>query len=360
MGGEGQVTVTGDEGQVISDSFHSSPVTRHSSLATRHPSLVTHHLSKEIMKKVTAFAPGSIGNVTCGFDVLGLAIERPGDHVDAVLNGTNKLKIVEITGDGGVLPYAVEKNTAGIAVKALLAAQNLYIGIDLHIHKHMPMGSGLGSSAASAVAAVVAANGLLENPLSKHELMPFVLEAEGVASGSVHGDNAIPSLLGGIVLMRSYNPLEIVELPVPENLFCSVVHPDLKILTKEARGRIPQEVPMKKVIQQMSNIAGFVSGLYSSDYQLISKSLEDHLAEPYRVELIKGFPQVKQAALKAGALNFGISGSGPSVYSFSTSLEAGQEIGKAIQATFAELAIGSRLYVSKINTKGAYLVEPAT
>ncbi len=311
----------------------------------------------DLTKKVRAFAPASVGNVTCGFDVLGMALAAPGDEVEAAFNEEGVLRIVEITGDGGVLPLDAKKNTAGIAVQALLDSLDAKEGIDLRVHKNMPMGSGLGSSAASAVAAVVAVNALLGSPLSKHDLMPFTLVAEGSVSGSIHGDNVIPSLLGGIVLLRSYEPLEIVELPIPDSLFCTVVHPDLQIFTKEARGRIPKEVPMKTVLKQMSCLAGFVSGLYQSDYDLISKSLQDHLAEPYRVDLIKGFDEVKKAALAAGALNFGISGSGPSVYSFSNSLDKAENIAQVIQDSFKKIAIGSASYVSKVNQQGAYVIE---
>jgi len=308
-------------------------------------------------KKIRAFAPASVGNVTCGFDVLGMAVEAPGDEVEAAFNEEGILRIVAITGDKGVLPLDARKNTAGIAVQALLDKLDRKEGIDLWVHKNMPMGSGLGSSAASAVAAVVAVNALLGSPLSKHELMPFTLVAEGSVSGTAHGDNVIPSLLGGIVLLRSYEPLEIVELPIPASLFCTVVHPDLQIFTKEARGRIPTEIPMKTALKQMSCLSGFVAGLYRSDYELIGKSLQDYLAEPYRVDLIKGFDDAKKVALETGALNFGISGSGPSVYSFSNSLEKAENIAKVIKSAFKNHEIGSESYVSKVNQQGAYILE---
>ena len=308
--------------------------------------------------KIRAFAPASVGNVTCGFDVLGMALHAPGDEVVATFNEQQVLRIVEITGDDGKLPTSIAENTASIAVQEMLKALNEQRGIDLSIHKKMPLGSGMGSSAASAVAAVVAVNELLGKPFAQKEsLMPFVLTAESFASGSVHGDNVLPSLLGGFVLIQSYSPLRIIRLPVPENLFCTLVHPDLQILTKEARAIIPQEVSLKKVVTQTAYLGGFIAGLYRSDFKLLKESLHDLLAEPHRQSLIKGFDSAKQAAISSGALNFGISGSGPSVYSFSDNLETAQSIAKVVQQSFADLEIESQSYVGSVNKEGAKVIE---
>lgn len=305
---------------------------------------------------VTAFAPASVGNVTCGFDVLGMAVAQPGDEVTASFNDLGKVRITKITGDGGKLPTQVAQNTASIAVVEMLKALNEKRGVDLFIAKKMPLGSGMGSSAASAVAAVVAVNALLGSPYTKEDLMPFVLVAEGFASGSVHGDNVLPCLLGGFILIQSYDPLRVCRLPVPKGLHCVLVHPDLKILTKEARAIIPNSVPLKQAIAQTAHIAGFVDSLYKEDFDLMRHSLKDHFAEPFRQSLITGFETAKEAALAAGAINFGISGSGPSVYSFAQDKETGLAIAEAIQQSFAQYDIESQSYVDLVNVEGAVVL----
>lgn len=307
--------------------------------------------------KVSAFAPASIGNLTCGFDLLGMALNEPGDLVSVDFNETGEVRVVDIIGDGGKLSRDAAQNTGAIPVTSMLKTLNSKQGIDILIDKRMPLGSGMGSSAASAVAGAFAANELLGNPFSKKELIPFILEGEAFASGSVHGDNAIPSLLGGIVLVLDYNPLRLVELPVPETLHYALVHPDLKILTKEARGILPKEYSTKTTIQQMGLLSGFVAGLYENNMELISKSLKDLLAEPFRKKLITGFDTVHQAALQNEALNCGISGSGPSVYALSTSLEKAEKIANAMLATFKAQGIDGEAYFGKVNNGGAKIIK---
>lgn len=302
---------------------------------------------------VTAFAPASVSNINCGFDVLGLAIAKPGDEVSAAFNGTNKLQITAIYGDDGKLPYDVNKNTASVAVQHLSEHLGEKRGIDLIIHKKMPFGSGLGSSAASAVAAVVAANALLGNPLTKMELLPFAMEGEAMASGGYHADNVAPSLLGGFTLIRGYSPMDIVQLPVPDNLFCTVVHPHVEVLTKEARAILPTNIPLKNAIVQTGNIAGFVAALYTNDLSLLSRCMNDLFATPYRSALIPAFNKVKNAALYGGALAFGISGSGPSLFAFSSGSTKAKQIGDLMQRTFYKENIENSLYLSKVNTQGA-------
>lgn len=307
---------------------------------------------------ITAFAPATVANINVGFDVLGMAISQPGDEVMACFNASRSVRIAHISGDGGKLPREdAALNTAGAAVIALCQHLGETRGIDLHIHKKMPLGSGLGSSAASAVAAVVAANALLGSPLTKLELLPFVLAGEAVASGTAHGDNVFPSLLGGIVLIRSYQPLDVVQLPVPQGLCCAVLHPSVEILTKEARSILPTHVPMKDAVQQTGNMAGFIASLYTGDFALLSRSLVDVLVEPYRSALLPAFDSVKSQALDNGALAFGISGSGPSMFAFAPSLGVATQIGGAMQTVMASFDIASQLFVSYVNGKGAHVLE---
>lgn len=305
---------------------------------------------------ITAFAPGSVGNVSCGFDVLGMAIHQPGDEVSVSFNEIGEVRIVKITGDGGKLPTEASKNTGGVAVISLLKHLGEKRGIDIEIHKKMPLGSGLGSSAASAVAGVVAANALLDNPLTRRDLLPFAMDGEAIATGAYHADNVAPSLLGGIVLIRSYEPLEIIELPVPSHLYYAVIHPDVKILTKDARAVMPKEVPMQTAVTQMGQLAGFVAGLYQNDLPLIGRSMTDILAEPYRSTLIPAFKQVKNAAMYGGALSFGISGSGPSMFAFADSLVRAKQIAVLMQKALIHKQIASEVYTGRVNVKGAVVI----
>lgn len=307
-------------------------------------------------KTVKVFAPASVGNMSVGFDVLGCALNEPGDVVEMTLTDGDGVRITEITGDDGKLPKELLKNTAGIAVAKMLEHLKLKPGVDIRLHKKMPIGSGLGSSAASAAAAVYALNKLLAEPLKPIELVKFAMEGEKMASGAAHADNVAPSLLGGIILIRKYEPLDIISLPVPKNLHITVVHPDLVISTKEARAILPETFERVKYIKQSAALAAFVQALHTNDFALLSESTIDYLAEPYRKDLINGFDSCRQAAIKAGALSFGISGSGPSVFSLSSSLYTAQQVGQAISDSFAHLNINSEIYAGKINQNGPKLI----
>ncbi len=307
-----------------------------------------------------AFAPATVANVGAGFDILGFALHQPGDEVVARFNDGDKVVLTRITGDGGKLPVQAELNTAGVAVMKLLAHLNLRKGIDLEVHKKMPLGSGLGSSAASAVAAVVAVNALLGSPLKKAELLPFALEGERMACGAAHADNAAPSLLGGFILIRSYTPLDVVPLDVPERLHAVVVHPHIEVKTKDAREILKKSLLLKDAIVQWGNIAGLVAGLMKSDYDLISRSLNDVVVEPVRSILIPGFNAVKAAALREGALGCSISGSGPSVFALTTEMSLAQRVAHAMQEAFAEQGVASDKFISKINSEGACVVPSST
>jgi homoserine kinase len=305
---------------------------------------------------IRVFAPASIGNIGIGFDIMGMAIERPGDEVIARTSGQAGLRITKITGGDG-LPMAVEKNTAGVAVLRLLEHLELTgKGVELEIHKKMASGSGLGSSAASAVAGVFAVSELLGTGLSKRQLLHFACLGEQIASGGFHADNVAPSLLGGIVLIRDNATLDVHQLPVPENLYVSVVHPDVEVLTKHAREILQPEIALKLHIRQTANVAAFMVGLFQSDYELLGRSLHDDVIEPQRASLIPGFYDVKNVALREGALGSSISGAGPSVFALCSSKMTAENAGLAMQKAFARHQITSTVYVSPVNRKGVQVI----
>lgn len=310
------------------------------------------------MNSVKAFAPATVANVSCGFDIFGFAIQEPGDTVELYKRDEPGVVITEITGDEGRLPRQAEKNSVTVVMLALLKHLGIKdLGCEVVLRKNMPLGSGMGSSAASAVAGVVAMNELLGNPLSRKELLPFAMEGERIASGSAHADNVGPSLLGGFVVIRSYNPLDIFTIPVPDDLYCTLVHPDIEINTKDARFILRNEVSLKNTIAQMGNVAGLVAGLMKADYDLISRSMVDVIIEPVRSILIPEFKDVKQAAISNGALGCSISGAGPSMFALSRGIENAQNAGKAMQERFASAGIESAVHVSGINQGGAVILQ---
>ena len=300
------------------------------------------------------FAPASVANVACGFDVLGFALEKPGDEIIVRFSDKPGLRITAITGAKGKLPFEVEKNTAGFSAQRLLEhLGETDRGIEMEIHKKMPFGSGLGSSAASAVAGVMAVNELLKRPLEKRELLHFAVLGEQLADGAYHADNVAPSLIGGMILIRSNEDLDVHRLPLPQGLYASVVYPHVKILTKDARAVLSDQVSLNKCIQQSSNLAGLVVGLYNGDLDLISRSLEDVIIEPQRAKLIPHFYEVKEAAMKAGAMSCSISGAGPSIFALSANSLIAENVGKAMEKVFHDAKIPNELFVSPINQEGA-------
>ncbi len=308
-------------------------------------------------QEVKVFAPASVANVNCGFDVMGFALEKPGDEIVARRTDGEGVTIARVTGDEGLLPDSPEKNTAGVSARALLNHLDLDIGVELEIHKKMPMGSGLGSSAASSVGAVIAVNRLLGNPLELHELLSFAAEGERVACGAAHLDNVAPSLLGGFVFIRSQQPPDVVELECPVPLYATVVHPKIEIRTEDTRKILRREVLLSKAVTQWGNVGGLVAGLLKGDYDLIGRSLEDVIIEPIRSVLIPGFNEVKEAAMDAGALGSGISGSGPSIFALSSSGETAQEVALAMQQEFNRLDLENDVYISRIERKDPYIIE---
>lgn len=305
---------------------------------------------------IKIFAPATVANVACGFDVLGFAVNEPGDEIILKLKDTPGVTIGKITGDNGRLPRDPKKNTAGVAVLAYLKHIQSDQGVEIEIHKKMPLGSGLGSSAASAVGGVFGINELLGRPLKKEGLLPFAMEGERVACYFAHADNAAPSLLGGMILVRSYEPLEVISIPAPLNLFCVLVSPDFELRTADSRKILKKEIKLKDAVIQWGNVGGLIAGFMKSDYGLISRSLQDVVAEPRRASLIPGFFDVKNAALLAGALGCSISGSGPSIFALNESLEVAKTVGKKMQTAFSNRQINSKLYISPINRTGARVI----
>ena len=311
------------------------------------------------MKKrtgVKVFAPATIGNVGVGFDILGLALSKPGDDIIARFGNTPGLKITSIKGDNGRLPRDIMKNTASYAAFKLLE----HLGrtdecIEMEIHKKMPFGSGLGSSAASAAGGVFAVNELLNRPLTKPELLRFAVAGEELASGSLHADNVAPSLLGGVILMRSNEDLDFVRIPVPAGIMAVMIYPHIEILTKDSRGLLSEEVPFKDMITQSANLAGLIMGLYNSDFELIRRSLNDVVVEKQRAVLIPHFYDTKEMALEKGALGFSISGAGPSMFALCNNTVIAEDIGKAAKQIFSSNNIETTIYLSEVNHEGATL-----
>lgn len=308
------------------------------------------------MKTIKAFAPATVANVCCGFDVLGFAVDFPGDEVILKLNNSKEVTISKIVGDGGRLPLEATKNTAGVAVQSFLQSLGVDQGVEIELYKNLPLGSGMGSSAASGVAALVAINELMGNVKSREELVPFAMEAERIACGSAHADNVAPSLMGGFVLIRDYNPLDVVKVKINLDLYCTLVHPHIEVKTSDSRRVLRSSISLRDAITQSGNIAGLMVGLAQADPLLISRSLKDVIAEPIRAAFIPGFEQVKLRAIEAGALGCGISGSGPTLFALSSTHEASLEVGEAMQLEFLKSHLKSDIYVSKINPEGAKIL----
>jgi homoserine kinase len=302
-------------------------------------------------------ATGSVANVSCGFDCLGYSLENPADILEITQTDSDEL-LITMDGIGSEsIPTIPEKNTAGKAVISLLSSLNLKTGFSIKIIKGIPPGSGIGSSASSAVGAVYGVNQLLGEPLSSNELLVHAMAGEAVASRGFHADNIAPSLLGGMILIRSYDPLDIIQIPTPENLWSTVVLPDYTVNTKTARDILPNHVTLKSAIKQAGNLSGFILGLVNSDFDLISRSMEDVFAEPVRHALIPGFKRVKNSALENGAIGCGISGSGPSIFAFSNEKDSAEKIGVKMRNAFNKEGLSSKIYTSKINQNEPIILD---
>ncbi|RZM28888.1 MAG: homoserine kinase [Pedobacter sp.] len=305
------------------------------------------------MKSVQVFAPATVANVVCGYDILGFAVNAPGDEVIMRLTDKPGIHISKISGDDGRLPLDPAKNTVSASVQHYLNALGKpALGVDIELHKKMPIGSGLGSSSASTVAGLFAINTLLDSPLSTMELVPFAMKGEELACGHGHADNVAPALLGGFVLIRSYEPLDIIKLPFPEDMHVAIVYPEVDVPTRDARQIIRSKVQLKDAVTQWGNVAGLVSGLFMKDYDLIGRSMVDVLIEPARSILIPDFYQMRQLALENGGMGFGISGSGPSVFALTKDQETATQITKVLEQHLKQIGIRSLSFVSSVNQQG--------
>jgi homoserine kinase len=305
------------------------------------------------MKSISVQAPGTVANLVCGFDILGLCLEAPYDVMDLTL--LTEKKVVISSADGYPLPTDPALNTAGAPLLEMLEELDEAVGFEVVIHKHIKPGSGIGSSAASAAGAVVAANHLLGNRFSKEDLVRFAMAGEKVATGVKHADNIAPCIYGGITLIRSIFPLDIVTLPVP-NLLVTIVHPQIEVKTSDARQILRKEVTLKQAIKQWGNIAGLVSGLFKNDIALIGRSLEDVIVEPIRSMLIPGFDEVKVCCKEAGALGGGISGAGPSIFMLNEDEATAKRVEGVMKAIYGRIGIDCYTYVTQISTTGVKVI----
>ncbi|RBL91598.1 homoserine kinase [Chitinophaga flava] len=308
------------------------------------------------MECIKVFAPGTVANVACGFDVIGLAMDAPGDEM--ILRRTSEPGIRIKAVHGADLPLDPAKNVASVAVQALLQKyDNPDVGIEIEIFKHIHPGSGIGSSAASSAGAVVGVNHLLGEPFTKKQLVRFAMEGERLACGSAHADNVAPAILGGFTLVRSYRPLDITSLHTPGELWVTVIHPQIEVKTSDAREILKQKVLMTDAIRQWGNVGAMVAALYQEDYDLISRSLEDVIVEPVRSILIPAFQELKLKCKEAGALGGGISGSGPSVFMLSKGEENARKVADTMNIVYAPLGVDYKIYVSRINTAGVKIID---
>lgn len=323
-----------------------------------------------MLRAVRAFAPATCANVNVGFDILGFALEAPGDEVLVKLMDGEaptlrpRLSIDYVEGEGGRLPKDPARNTAGVALRALLdtyvrdrgEAPSLSIGLT----KGLPLGSGMGSSAASSAAALVAANRLLGDPFAPEDLVAFAMEGERAACGAAHADNVAPAVMGGFVLIRSYVPLDLVSLPVPRTLHCALVHPDLNLPTATSRSVLPDSYARSDLVAQCGDAAAFVAALATGNLALLSRSMNDRIAEPYRASLIPGFREAKAGALGAGALGAGISGSGPSVFALADGQDAAGRAAEAMVAAFGAAGHRAESWVCSVANGGPRILEEQT
>lgn len=307
---------------------------------------------KSNVNTITAFAPATSANLGVGFDIMGLALDAVGDKVTLTKRNDGQIIIDKINSISG-LPLEANKNTASFAITKMCEDLKLSCGFSMQIDKGIAMGSGMGGSAASAVAAVVALNAFLTTPVSKEKLVEYALYGEEIASGGKHADNVAPCIFGGITLIRSTNPMEVINLPHPE-LLCVIVHPHLQVETKSARGILSPTVEMSQFVHQSAELAATICALYTKDIELLRRSMQDLIIEPQRAKLVTGYFDVKKAALNAGAITATLSGSGPSLLAFATNQKEAEAIRDAMTQAFATHDIQADSWISPINPNGAY------
>ena len=306
------------------------------------------------MNEIKIFCPATIANISCGFDVLGLCLETVGDEMIIRKSDVKGIKITKIVGEE--LPLETSKNVAGVAALALLDAIDYKFGFEIEIYKNIKPGSGIGSSAASAAGAVFGINELLGKPFNRKELVEFAMKGEAIASGSEHADNVAPAILGGITLVRSSAPLDIIKIESPSELYATVIHPQIELKTSEMRAVLQPMIPLKSAILQWGNLGGLIAGFYTSDYELIGRSLHDEIVEPLRGPFIPKFDVIKKTALENGALGSGISGSGPSIFALSKGIETANRIAKAMFVVYEDMNLPFEIHVSKVNPEGVKII----
>lgn len=302
------------------------------------------------MDCIKIFSPATVANVSCGFDVLGFCLDHIGDEMIIKTTKEKGIKITKIKGAN--LPFEVKKNVAGVAALAIYQDAKPDCGYEIEIYKKIKPGSGIGSSSASASGVVFAINQLLGNPYNVTQLTEFAMKGEAVASGCEHADNIAPALFGGFTLVKSTQPLEVLSLPTPADLHATIIHPQIEVKTAEARAILPKKVELQHAISQWANVGSLVHALHTNDYNLLSHSLKDKIVEPFRSKLIPYFNDVKNAAINAGGLGTGISGSGPSIFTLSKGEKTAKDVEKAIQNVYSKTDIEFNTYVCKINTEG--------
>lgn len=307
------------------------------------------------MDSLRIFCPATVSNLSCGFDILGLALESVGDEMTISRNDTGTIRILQT--EGPAVPLQTQKNVAGVAAESLRHRLDCSVGFDISIAKRIMPGSGIGSSAASAAGAVWGINALLGHPLSTEELIEHAMDGEAIASQARHADNVAPALLGGFVLIRSYEPLDIIQIPYPEDLTLALIHPQIEIRTAEARAMLGEQISLKQGIRQWGNVGGLIAGLATRDYGLISRSLEDHVAEPKRKHLIPEYDPLTAAAKEAGALGCGISGSGPSVFALCHTMATAKQVAVAMKEIYNKTGIPFDIHLSHIHGEGVRLVK---
>ena len=304
---------------------------------------------------VKVFAPATVANVTCGFDILGFPLENVGDVLTLKVMKEKQIRITKI--EGFDLPYEASKNVAGVVIQKLVEDLEIGFGFEVEIEKGVKPGSGIGSSAASAAAAAFAVNELAGKPLKTKELVKYAMEGEKLASGIPHADNVAPALLGNFTLIRSYDPLDIIQLVSPGDLYCTIIHPHIQVNTEDSRKILKKQISLELATKQWGNVAGLITGINLSDYDLIGRSMNDVIIEPTRSILIPGFDKIKEASVQAGALGCGIAGSGPSVFAFSKGEKTAMAVKNKMSEIYRNIDVNFDLYVSKISPKGAFVIK---
>ncbi|MCF6295360.1 MAG: homoserine kinase [Flavobacteriaceae bacterium] len=306
------------------------------------------------MNEIKIFSPATVANVSCGFDVLGFCLDSIGDEM--LVRKVDKKGVYITKIEGYKLPFEADKNVAGVSALALIEEAKPDCGFEIEIYKHIKPGSGIGSSSASASGSVFAINELLGKPFNKTQLTYFAMQGEKLASKSEHADNVAPGIFGGFTLVKSIKPLEVLEIPTPKELYATIIHPQIEIKTAESRAILPKEIPLKDAIKQWANVGSLIHALHTSNYELISRSLQDVIVEPHRSKLIPLYNEIKLASINAGALGCGISGSGPSIFTLSKGIEIAKKVESAMKNIYSETNIVFETYVSKINTEGIRII----